>query len=118
MHNKGGCPVPLRDWTTKRFRYGDNEFQLDKKGMEHILKRHHPKYWDGSVKKEQSFLDPKLSVDDLKHVVGEVMNQNRVTLLQNGIKHKYQVTGTVNGVKYTLGMKKGGRVGQLYPVYE
>lgn len=86
---------------------------LDKKGMKHILERHHPEYWDGSVKATQTFLDRNLSIDDITNIADEVLKQNRSTLIQKGTTGMYQVEGTVNGVDYVVGLNKG-RVGQLY----
>ncbi|MFE1079438.1 EndoU domain-containing protein [Nocardiopsis alba] len=83
--------------------------------MEHILTRHHPKIWDGSVKPRQSFFDPGMSVADVQDAIGQVMRQNRDTLVQRGSADRYQIQGRVNGVDYVLGMDRG-RVGQFYPV--
>ncbi|WP_404974642.1 polymorphic toxin-type HINT domain-containing protein [[Kitasatospora] papulosa] len=115
VHNSGGCIPALRDWSSQRFQFGNQTFLLDKKGMEHILTRHHPKMWDGSVKAQQSFFDPKMSVADVQDAIGQVMRQNRDTLVQRGSRGMYQIQGNVNGVDYVLGMNKG-RVGQFYPV--
>ncbi|MGA5566860.1 hypothetical protein ACPCUV_37615 [Streptomyces platensis] len=82
--------------------------------MEHILTRHHPKHWDGSVKKTQSFFDSSMSVDDVQGAIGQVMRQNRDTLVQRGSQGMYQIRGNVNSVDYVLGMNRG-RVGQFYP---
>jgi hypothetical protein len=114
VHNSGGCLPALRDWSSQRFQFGNQAFLLDKKGMEHILTRHHPKYWDGSVKKKQSFFDSSMSVDDVQGAIGQVMRQNRDTLVQRGSQGMYQIRGNVNGVNYVLGMNRG-RVGQFYP---
>ncbi|MFF8401720.1 RHS repeat-associated core domain-containing protein [Streptomyces sp. NPDC015684] len=115
VHNSGGCISALRGWNSQRFQFGNQTFLLDKKGMEHILTRHHPKLWDGSVKAQQSFFDPKMSVADVQDAIGQVMRQNRDTLLQRGSRGMYQIQGNVNGVNYVLGMNRG-RVGQFYPV--
>ncbi|MEU6310860.1 polymorphic toxin-type HINT domain-containing protein [Streptomyces sp. NPDC047014] len=115
VHNSGGCIPALRDWSSQRFQFGNQTFLLDKKGMEHILTRHHPKMWDGSVKAQQSFFDPKMSVADVQDAIGQVMRQNRDALVQRGSRGMYQIQGNVNGVDYVLGMNKG-RVGQFYPV--
>ncbi|MFC9430775.1 polymorphic toxin-type HINT domain-containing protein [Streptomyces sp. NPDC056987] len=114
VHNSGGCLPALRDWSSQRFQFGNQSLLLDKKGMEHILTRHHPKYWDGSVKKTQSFFDSSMSVDDVQDAIGQVMRQNRDTLVQRGSQGMYQMRGNVNGVDYVLGMNRG-RVGQFYP---
>lgn len=113
VHNSGGCLPPLRDWHSQRFQFGNHSFLLDKKGMEHILTRHHPKYWDGSVKKNQSFFDSGMSVADVQGAIGQVMRQNRDTLLRRGSQGMYQIYGNVNGIDYVLGMNRG-RVGQFY----
>ncbi|WP_233281671.1 RHS repeat-associated core domain-containing protein [Pseudomonas tructae] len=104
----------LKAFSSKRFRFGSNTFKLDKSGMKHILERHHPKYWDGSVKARQSFLSPKLSIKDVSNVVRDVMQQNRGVLTNKGTVGKYQISGTSNGVEYVVGFNNG-RVGQLYP---
>ncbi|MET9795758.1 polymorphic toxin-type HINT domain-containing protein [Nocardiopsis alba] len=114
VHNKGGCIPALRDWSGQRFQFGNQAFLLDKRGMEHILTRHHPKIWDGSVKPRQSFFDPGMSVADVQDAIGQVMRQNRDTLVQRGSANMYQIQGRVNGVDYVLGMHRG-RVGQFYP---
>lgn len=114
VHNSGGCLPALRDWSSQRFQFGNQSLMLDKKGMEHILTRHHPKYWDGSVKKTQSFFDSSMSIDDVQGAIGQVMRQNRDTLVQRGSQGMYQIRGNVNGVDYVLGMNRG-RVGQFYP---
>ncbi|MFG2920541.1 polymorphic toxin-type HINT domain-containing protein [Streptomyces sp. NPDC048305] len=114
VHNTGGCLPELRNWQSQRFQFGNQSLLLDKKGMEHILTRHHPKYWDGSVKKTQSFFDPKMSIEDVQDAIGQVMRQNRDKLAQRGGQGMYQIRGTVNGVDYVLGMNRG-RVGQFYP---
>lgn len=114
VHNSGGCLPALQNWNSQLFKFGNETFLLDKKGMEHILVRHHPKYWDGSVKKTQTFFDPKMSIDDVQDAIGEVMKQNRDELLQRGSKGIYPILGSVDGIEYVLGMNNG-RVGQFYP---
>ncbi|MEU3464449.1 polymorphic toxin-type HINT domain-containing protein [Streptomyces sp. NPDC006733] len=114
VHNKGGCLPALRNWNSQRFQFGHENFLLDKKGLEHILVRHHPKYWDGSVKKNQTFFDPSMSVSDVQDAIGEVMRQNRGELIQRGHRGMYQIHGSFNGTNYTLGMNRG-RVGQFFP---
>ncbi len=104
----------LKAFSGRRFRFGGNTFKLDKSGMKHILERHHPKYWDGSVKARQSFLSPKLSIKDVSNVVRDVMRQNRGVLVGKGTVGKYQISGTSGGVEYVVGLNNG-RVGQLYP---
>jgi hypothetical protein len=41
--------------------------------------------WDGSVKAQQSFFGRSMSVDDVQSAIGDVMRQNRDTLIQRGL---------------------------------
>ena len=104
----------LRDWSSRRFQLGSETFLLDKRGMKHILQRHHPDYWNGTVKDEQTFLDRRMSIRDVEDAIEQVVQQNRDTLIQNGSNGIYQIRGTVNGVEYVLGIRRG-RVAQFYP---
>ncbi|WHX88036.1 T7SS effector LXG polymorphic toxin [Bacillus paralicheniformis] len=108
----------LSNFKSKKMTFGDQHFLLDKKGMKHILERHHPEYWDGSVKTTQSFFKKDLSIDDITKAIESILKQNRDTLTDKGFRGttgKQQLTGTYNGVKYVVGFKKG-RIGQFYPV--
>lgn len=96
---------------------GSEVFQLDKRGMKHILERHHPLYWDGSVKVEQSFLDAHMNVEDIQSAIRAVMQQNRQELIRLGTAGRpYQITGSYGGHTYLLGITQG-RIGQFYPLY-
>jgi hypothetical protein len=103
----------LSNFQSRKMTFGNQQFLLDKKGMKHILERHHPEYWNGTVKKSQTFLDKNLSVDDVANITQSVMKQNRGTLINRGTTGSYQISGTVNGVEYVVGLNKG-RIGQLY----
>lgn len=112
VHNS--CLTALKDWNSERFQFGNSQFQLDKRGMTHILQRHHPTYWDGSVKAKQSFFDSSMSIEDVQSAIGDVARQNRDALTDIGAGSG-QVQGTVNGVDYVLGVLSRGRVGPFYP---
>lgn len=92
--------------------YGSNIITIDKAGMKHILERHHPEYWNGTTKANQTFFGKKTTVADIEKIIKSVLNQN-ATSLRAGVKDG-QLSGTVNGARYTLGLSNG-RVGQLYP---
>ncbi|MEV5509361.1 DUF6531 domain-containing protein [Streptomyces orinoci] len=112
-----GCKdsnVALRGWRNQELQMGPHSVLLDKKGMKHFLDRHHPTYWDGSVKASQTFFDRTMTVEDLKNAVREVLKQNREEIVRRGVRGMYQVEGEVDGVRYTLGINKG-RIGQFYP---
>ena len=104
----------LRSFSGKIFRYGNETLQLDKRGLKHILERHHPNYWNGSIKADQSFLDPQMSISDVVDAISEVMKQNRELIISKGTNSMHQIEGTYKSVNYVVGFNKG-RIGQLYP---
>ncbi|WP_017551812.1 LXG domain-containing protein [Heyndrickxia coagulans] len=104
----------LSNFQSRKITFGNQQFILDKKGIKHILERHHPKYWNGSIKKSQTFLHKNLSLEDISSIVQGVMQQNRKILIERGTVGSYQISGTVNGIEYIIGIKNG-RIGQLYP---
>lgn len=104
----------LSSFRSEQFRMGSEVFQLDKSGVKHILERHHPQYWDGSVKMKQSFLDPRMSLDEIQDAIRAVIQQNREQLIKLGTNVQFQITGTYGGSTYVLGITKG-RVAQFYP---
>ncbi|WP_045878568.1 polymorphic toxin-type HINT domain-containing protein [Pseudofrankia sp. DC12] len=111
VHN--ACLPELRNWSSQRFQFGQAQFQLDKKGLTHILERHHLDYWDGSVKARQTFFDSSMSIDDVQAAIGEVARQNRTQLMRIGSGID-QIQGAVGGVDYVLGVSRG-RIGQFFP---
>ncbi len=111
VHNT--CLTALKGWQSQRFQFANATFQLDKRGFTHVLQRHHPTFWDGSVKPRQSFFDESMSIDDVQSAIGAVARQNREQLIRIGAGTD-QVQGSVNGVNYVLGVSRG-RIGQFYP---
>ncbi|MFD4815102.1 hypothetical protein [Peribacillus butanolivorans] len=104
----------LAKYSTGTYKTGSHTFKLTKTDMKHMLTRHHPKYWDGSVKAKQTYYNPDLSVNDVKKIALNIAKQNKTTLSKKGTTSTFQVTGTVDGVKYVLGITKG-HIKQLYP---
>ncbi|MDE9430163.1 EndoU domain-containing protein [Xenorhabdus bovienii] len=104
----------LKKFEGKDYRFGNQTSKLDKAGMKHILERHHPNYWDGSIKAKQSFLSPKMSTNDITDAIGNVMKQNRDTVISKGSVGKFQISGQYKGQDYVVGFKNG-RIGQFYP---
>jgi hypothetical protein len=104
----------LSGFSSTTMTFGSNKFLLDKSGMTHILERHHPSYWDGSVKSSQTFFNESIGIDDISSAVQSVMSQNRETLINKGSTGMYQIAGSYNGTEYILGLNNG-RVGQFYP---
>jgi RHS repeat-associated protein len=104
----------LKSWQSRRYQFGSHEFVLDKKNMAHVLERHHPEFWDGSVKQKQSFFNSKMSVQDVEDAITETLKQNREKLVSRGPIGMYQIQGRVDGVDYVLGINNG-HIGQFYP---
>ncbi|MEE8603412.1 polymorphic toxin-type HINT domain-containing protein [Euzebya tangerina] len=111
VHND--CLLALRNWQSRRFTLGSETFLLGKSDMDHILKRHHPEYWDGSTRPTQTFFDPAMSIQDVENAIAEVVRQNRDELIEIGDGFG-QVRGVVDGVEYVLGVGNG-HIGQFYP---
>lgn len=105
----------LRDWKSQRFQFGSEQFLLDRSDFGHILSRHMPELWDGSVKAEQTFFSPDLSTDDIMDAVRNVLGQNRDTLIRRGTNAIYQVEGSYGGVEYVLGVNNG-HIAQFFPL--
>jgi hypothetical protein len=104
----------LRDWPSERFQFGNEQFLLDKSDFGHILSRHFPDLWDGSVKSTQTFFDDGMPMSDVQDAIRSVLGQNRETLTANGAHDIYQIEGTYDGREYVLGIKNG-HIGQFYP---
>ena len=106
----------LTGYQSRQYVFGSESFQLDKSGLKHILERHHRDYWNGTVAGDtQTFFEPDMRVDDVVHTVGQVLRQNRETLMERGANDVYQVRGRVNDLEYVAGVRFG-RVDQFYPV--
>ncbi|MFF5022624.1 EndoU domain-containing protein [Micrococcus luteus] len=82
--------------------------------MKHILERHHPKYWNGTTKKAQTFFNANMSLNDVRSLVHAAMKQKTSTLRSQGTNATFTVSGRVDGVNYTMRISKG-RVVQFYP---
>ncbi|MCH1939857.1 RHS repeat domain-containing protein [Holdemania massiliensis] len=103
----------LKNYQTKKWDIGGNEIAFDKKGMKHVLERHHPEYWDGSVKETQSFFDKDMTITDIQNIADRIINQNRDVIEKKGTTGMYQIEGEVDGNKYVIGFNNG-RIGQFY----
>ncbi|MEJ7713450.1 MAG: hypothetical protein WKF84_27305 [Pyrinomonadaceae bacterium] len=114
-------PVPTHElinamqasFKARNYQFGNHTFKLDWAGMKHILQRHHPEFWDGTVKNKQSFFAMKTSMEEVKNAISAVLKQNREVLIQRGTNSIHRVRGTYNGQEYVLGIDKG-RIGQFY----
>lgn len=109
----------LNNFESKKWIFGNENILLDKSGIKHMLERHHPKFYNGTLPKDpsipQSFFDQSMTIDDLNVAIDTVLKQNRDKIIDKGTKFSYQITGTYGGAEYILGFNKG-RIGQFYPV--
>ncbi|WP_236343061.1 hypothetical protein [Paenibacillus plantiphilus] len=108
----------MKSFESKKWIFGNENILLDKSGMKHMLERHHPEYYNGTVPKDpaipQSFFDKSMNIDDLAKAIEEVLKQNRGKIIEKGTKYSYQIEGSYGGSNYVLGFNKG-RIGQFYP---
>jgi len=104
----------LADWQSQRYQFGNQQFLLDKGDMAHILERHSPEFWDGSVKPTQTFFDKGTSIGSIQDNISSVLGQNRDVLINTPSNSIYQITGKVNGTDHVLGINRG-HIAQFYP---
>jgi len=104
----------LTNFESQKIIVGDTYLLLDKKGMKHILSRHHPKFWNGTIKTVQSFFDKKMQSNEMIAVIKDIINQNR-NFINKTTESEYQIRGVFEGVTYVVGIKNG-RIGQFYNV--
>jgi len=105
----------LRDWQSQRYQFGNQQLLMDKSDMAHILERHHPEFWDGSVRDTQSFFPSGTSIGRVQDLVSDVLRQNREKILSDGANGISSIYGVVDGVTYKLGINRG-HIGQFFPV--
>jgi hypothetical protein len=111
------CLPALRDWSSQRHQFGNQQLLLDRSDMRHILSQHHPTYWDGSTRRVQTFFDPSMGVGDVQAAIASVLRQNREAIIRQGMGtgRGYTVVGRFNGVEYVAAIR-GGHVRTFYPV--
>ncbi len=102
----------LSKFESQKIKVGNITCVLDKKGLKHILERHHPLYWNGTTKGIQTFLHEKTTIQDIVHIIKQVIKQNRKIIVQNKIIDG-QIDGVIKNIVYRVGFKQG-RVGQFY----
>lgn len=107
----------LKNYKGTAYSTGSKKYVITKTDMKHMLERHHPRYWTDSKKnvKKQTFFDSKLSIKDVESIAINVAKQNRSGLSKVSSTGSKQFTGTVDDVKYVMGVEKG-HIRQLYPL--
>jgi hypothetical protein len=103
----------LSQFESQKIKIGRITCLLDKKGLKHILERHHPLYWNGSLTKTQTFFNNKTTTEDIISVIKQVIKQNKKLILTQGTTRKYQIDGIIKNITYRVGFDNG-RIGQFY----
>ncbi len=105
----------IADFENQYFRVGDTAFILNKNRIRHILARHHPKYWNGTVAVNQTFFASTTTADDIVGIVREVLNQNWQGIAGSSMTVRI-AEGQVDGQLFRVGWKASGSIGQVYPI--
>lgn len=103
----------LSKFESQKIKVGKITCVLDKRGLKHILERHHPLYWNGTTKGFQTFLHEKTTIQDIVRIIKQVIKQNREIILKKGTNNMYRVDGVIKNVRYVVGFEDG-RIGQFY----
>ncbi|MCD9612159.1 RHS repeat domain-containing protein [Tenacibaculum maritimum] len=99
----------------KTMDFGGGILKLNKSGLKHILERHHPKYWSGSIKKSQSFFKKG---DDVINLLTKITDkyQDVISLQMKLSKGKSgQLLLKHGGRTFQIGWKNG-KIGQFFPL--
>jgi hypothetical protein len=111
VHNR--CLTVLRGYRARQIPLGDGVMKtIDKQTMNHILVRHHPKYWDGTTTAKQSFFPKDMTISEIGDLATAVALRNREQLKRMG---RGQVRAVIDGREYVLGVRRG-KIRQFYPV--
>lgn len=112
-YHKDDLLLKLKNFRSERIVVGNNVLLLDRKGLKHILSRHHPSFWNGSTKTKQTFLFENMSIERIVDVIKKVLYENRQVIILQGTNDAYQLESTIKGITYVVGLSEG-RVGQFY----
>jgi hypothetical protein len=97
-------------WT---IRLGKFQFSLNRSSWRHILGRHHPAYWDGSWKVNQTFFSRSMGVYEIEQTLNYGLKHNRAELLRIG-DGVGRFRFTANQIEYQIGISYG-RISQFFP---
>lgn len=115
VHNSTGCIPELADWANRYYQVGSHgqAITLTTERMNHILIRHHPRYWNGSRADTQTFFREDMTIADVEHVIAATVNQNRAAIAELG-NAVGGFIGVVDGIRYRVKLD-AGRIVQVYP---
>lgn len=105
----------IKQFKNKTIHVGSNRVIIDKQSMTHILGRHHPSF--KLDEKAATMFPAHTSADDITDTIQKILHKNPEKvdkLLKNG--GRGQIDETIDGVRYRLGMKDRGHIGQFFPL--
>jgi hypothetical protein len=120
VHNSG-CLAVLKNWKPKTFRYGNATLVLQRRGMQHILERHHPTYFDPEqAKLKNDMFRESRTIDDIVDLIDQVVRQktDEIEVIARKPRPEQQVgnvEAAIDGVTYRLGVNQGA-IGTFHPV--
>ncbi|ARQ71957.1 hypothetical protein CAG99_26785 [Streptomyces marincola] len=109
VHNASGCIPELRNWAPRYFQVGpDNQsVQLSRERMNHILIRHHPRYFSTPPTQRQSFFRDGMTISDVEDVIRTTLMQNRAEIAATPFSENATVYSVIDGVRYELTVRVG-----------
>jgi hypothetical protein len=120
VHNTG-CLAVLKNWKPKTFRYGSTTLVLQRRGMQHILERHHPTYFDPEqARQSNDMFRESRTIADIVDLIDQVVRQktDEIEAIARRPRPEQQVgnvKATIDGVTYRLGVNQGA-IGTFHPV--
>ena len=110
------------DFAGRAWQFGNRNVQLAKGGLRHILERHAPNTWNGSVtagflegRTPQSFLPEAMGVDEIVGLIDDILRQNSELLREHAFHQN--IRGTFEGFLYEIGIRDG-QIIHLKPVID
>lgn len=82
---------------------------IQRSSMNHILMRHHPKYWTGAI--DKTLFNPNITSGKIRAQIIQILNKNKSKIKNNGYG---TIHVKINGQKYKL-VVKNYRVTTFYP---
>jgi len=104
----------LSGFKNKSLKIGKTTIKLDHSDMTHILTRHHPKYWTGKVKEDQTFLNPAMTITDITNAIQTLLEKNKGYINKMGTNRAYGITGKIAGKKMLIWIDRG-KIESFYP---
>ncbi|MDE9367237.1 hypothetical protein PZ938_16580 [Luteipulveratus sp. YIM 133132] len=103
----------LKDWKGMHVTVGQDAIGVTRESMHHFLERHHPRYWDGSIKDRQSFLDPETSLEEMERLIRATLFANRHSIANTG-SHYRRLQARIDGATWVMAIDHG-YVRMFYP---